>query len=238
MSERKIQLLRAPSARDASAREAVPRSGSGAGGADALATPPQSAEVHGAGDVGAPPSPSARAGSLPPSPSARAGSLPPSVSVRAGSLPPSVSVRAGSLPPSVSVRAGSLPPRATSLSTELPEGGAAAVWREVLLRLDDEALHQAFMRACLAEGRMTFALECYRTLERLRPGDPVAARYLAHVAKAIEIGALSGFRGVTDDPHARRMRRALHVLLALVIGILGILALFGLVRFAAVALGS
>jgi hypothetical protein len=237
MSERKIQLLRAPSSRDASPPEVAPRAGSGATHAGAVAPPPPGGPPA-AGDAGAPPSAAVRAGSLPPSAAVRAGSLPPSAAVRAGSLPPSAAVRVGSLPPSAAVRAGSLPPRATSLSTELPEGGAAAVWREVLLRLDDEALHQAFMRACLAEGRMTFALECYRTLERLRPGDPIATRYLAHVAKAIEIGALSGFRGVTDDPHARRMRRALNVLMALVIGILGMLALYGLVRFAALALGS
>lgn len=83
---------------------------------------------------------------------------------------------------------------------------------------------------------MTFALECYRTLERLRPGDPIAARYLAQVATAIEVGALGVPRG-GHDPHERRLRRALQVLMALVIGILGMLALYGLIRFAAVALG-
>ncbi len=114
--------------------------------------------------------------------------------------------------------------------------GAATLWREVLAHLDDDAYHQAFIGACLREQRMRFALDSYRTLEKLRPGDPVAARYLVQVAKAMEVGAL-GVSGERErELQDRLLARPLRILVGLVTALGGMLVIYMIVQLAKTAL--
>lgn len=109
-------------------------------------------------------------------------------------------------------------------------------WREVLSHLDDDAFHKAFIGACMRQHRMQLALENYRMLERLRPGDPVASRHLAQVGKAMEVGAL-GVSGERErDLQNRLLARPMRILVALVLAIVGMLAIYAVVQLAKTAL--
>lgn len=138
----------------------------------------------------------------------------------------------GVAPPPRPDREGVAPPRASSASGE----GSAALWREVLGHLDDDSYHQAFIGACLREQRMRFALDSYRTLEKMRPGDPVAARYLAQVGKAMEMGALGVSTERERDLQQRLLARPLRILVGLVTALGGMLVIYMIVQIAKTAL--
>jgi hypothetical protein len=123
------------------------------------------------------------------------------------------------------------PPRSASVTTD-----TSALWREVLAKLDDDAAHQAFIRACTSQGRLSFALESYRTLEKLRPGDPVAARYLTQVAKLLEIGALGVSSSRQIELQNRLVRGPMRLMIGMVIALVGILIIYMVVSLARAAL--
>lgn len=139
-------------------------------------------------------------------------------------------------PPAVRPPETPVPPPRHRSSTSGGGEGAAALWREVLAHLDDDAVHQAFIRASLAEGRLRFALDSYRTLEKLRPGDPVASRYITQVGKAMEVGALGTSNERQRELHARLLARPLRILVTLVMALGGMMIIYMLVQVAQAAL--
>lgn len=106
------------------------------------------------------------------------------------------------------------------------DASATELWRAVLVRYDDESLHDAFIRRAHAEGKLRFALDSYRRYEQLRPGDPTAKRNMLKIAKAMEVSALGTTTSIALGTHERRMSRATRAIAMLVLGLLAMLGVY------------
>jgi hypothetical protein len=126
--------------------------------------------------------------------------------------------------------------RGAQAAAPSPHVDPETAWREVLGHLDDDAFHKAFIGACMRQHRMQLALDNYRMLERLRPGDPVASRYVAQVGKAMELGALGVSGERQRELQSRLLARPMRVLVALVVAIVGMMAIYSVVQVAKAAL--
>lgn len=87
---------------------------------------------------------------------------------------------------------------------EASEATLAELWAHAARHLDDDALQQRFIQACLELDRMQFALDRFRGLREDPTQTEVADRYLG------QIGLLLGFAALkpvdADDAKARRRR--------------------------------
>jgi len=110
-----------------------------------------------------------------------------------------------------------------------PGASASELWRKVLAHYDDDDLHRAFIRACFNEKQLRFALDSYRTLEKLRPGDAAAIRYLAQVGKAMELGAMGNTSELLlDKSHERLFARPMRVVMLLSVGLAAIMVVYAI----------
>jgi hypothetical protein len=78
-------------------------------------------------------------------------------------------------------------PRAPSAPLVVPPGVEpwVAAWQRVLRDLDDEPAHAELVALCARHGRLSYALDAYRRLESMRPGDARVRARLAQVARTI-----------------------------------------------------
>lgn len=77
--------------------------------------------------------------------------------------------------------------RAPSMPLVVPPGVEpwVAAWQRVLRDLDDEPAHAELVALCARHGRLSYALDAYRRLESMRPGDARVRARLAQVARTI-----------------------------------------------------
>lgn len=123
-------------------------------------------------------------------------------------------------------------PKEARIVSEAPELGSSIdvqqAWSEVLSRLDDDAAHQRFIRACLGTQRLTFALESYQRLQRLKPEAANLEKYVKQVGKMMEFDVLG--RGPKKSSPETMLRRPLRMMYTLIIAVVVLLALYATVR--------
>jgi DNA-binding SARP family transcriptional activator len=79
-----------------------------------------------------------------------------------------------------------------------------AAWQRVLRDLDDEPAHAELVALCARHGRLPYALDAYRRLESLRPGDARVSARLAQVARTIAAVGELPQRSATREGRALR----------------------------------
>lgn len=84
--------------------------------------------------------------------------------------------------------------------------GLGQEWLKVEAALEDDAVHQAFIQACLKENRLEFALERYRSLKKEHPEGPDPTPYLKQIGTILSFYTLSRKEPVPDKkPLFKRM---------------------------------
>ena len=114
------------------------------------------------------------------------------------------------MPPSVVIRRERVLPKQSIELTDRVIAGLGERWRGVEARLEDDATHQAFIHECLRHRRLEFALERYRELKALNPGDPLPTRYLRQIGTILTFYTLQ--RG--EPPRDAGMLRKLAPIVA------------------------
>lgn len=108
----------------------------------------------------------------------------------------------------------------TSTPEELLE-----LWNEARDRLDDDALQQRFIQACLRSQQLELAIRCYRQMKEADPTNERAARYLNQVGTILGFYA---FRTQAAEPDEMGLPKSVKLALGLFVGaaiFLGVIAL-------------
>lgn len=108
-----------------------------------------------------------------------------------------------------------------------------SAWRTVLGQLDKEPYHREFLMLCMREKRVDFAFECYKNLSELRPDDKIAKAQLERIAGLLNMQLT---RADLQPPETTLVRKTLRMVLLSAIGLLAMVALYGLVGLAKDAL--
>ena len=117
-------------------------------------------------------------------------------------------------------RAPSTPPGAVTLDD------LEVLWAEAQTKLDDDAIQQRFIQACVRSQEMDFAVRRYRALKEARPDDERAQRYLAQVGTILGFYALDRSSAVEEGGMSNGVKLTLlaFVLAAAVLGVLAFIA--------------
>ena len=101
-------------------------------------------------------------------------------------------------------------------------------WREVVTRWEDEEAHRGYLASFADLEGLAAAGRRYRAVLEARPGDPVAARWRDEIVKRAMVQGLAQLPRTAAPlalpPWARRL------LAAVVLGLLGLVAILAVVR--------
>ena len=101
-------------------------------------------------------------------------------------------------------------------------------WREVVTRWEDEEAHRGYLASFADLEGLAAAGRRYRAVLEARPGDPVAARWRDEIVKRAMV------QGLAQLPRTAAPRalppRARRLLVAVVVGLVGLVASLAAVR--------